>query len=62
MKGYKTIIFNALIVGFTAMLQFAVDINWKDIVSPEMALIIVSILNIGLRFITTTPIGKKEIK
>lgn len=62
MKGYKTIIFNALIVGLTAMLQFAVDVNWKDIVSPEMALIIVSILNIGLRFITTTPIGKKEIK
>lgn len=62
MKGYKTIIFNALIVGLTAMLQFAVDVNWKDIVSPEMALIIVSILNIGLRFVTTTPIGKKEIK
>ena len=62
MKGWKTIIFNALIVGLTAMLQFAVDVNWKDIVSPEMALIIVSILNIGLRFVTTTPIGKKEIK
>ena len=60
MKGYKTILFNMLIVGVTAAVQFAADINWKDFVSPETALIIVSILNIGLRCITTTPIGKKE--
>lgn len=60
MKGFRTVGINAAIIGVSAILQYAVGVDWKQFVSPETALIIMSILNIGLRLITTTPIGKKE--
>ena len=58
MKGYRTLILNGLAVIGTAGLTWAIGINWADYVSPTVAMIILGAANIGLRMITTTPVGK----
>lgn len=60
MKGLRTLLINAAIVAITAVLTWAVGIDWTQHVSPTAAVIIVALANMGLRVITTTPIGKSE--
>jgi hypothetical protein len=60
MKGYRTIAVNAGIAGLTAAVAYLGNIDWTS-VDPKAALIapgIVALLNIGLRFVTTGPVGK----
>lgn len=58
MKGWKTVLFNGLGVIGVSLLTWATGINWTDYVSPTVAGIIIGAANIGLRLITTTPVGK----
>mgnify|MGYP000302385422 CR=1 FL=1 len=60
MKGLRTLLINALVVVATALLTWAVGVNWADYVSPSAAVIIVAVANMALRVITTTPVGKAE--
>lgn len=62
MKGWKTILFNALSAGVLAILQYAADVDWTQYVSPTNAVIIITFINGVLRTRTTTPIFKKETK
>lgn len=58
MKGWRTVIFNSIF----AVLGVLEATDWIDIVSPEMAPIIVAIVgivNVVLRKYTNTPIGTK---
>lgn len=57
MKGYRTLLLNGAIVVGTAALTWVAGVNWTDYVSPSVAMIIVGAANIGLRLITTTPVG-----
>jgi len=59
-KGYKTLIFNGAVVVGSAGLAWVAGVNWTEYVSPTTALLITSAANIGLRFLTSTPIGKAE--
>lgn len=59
MKGLRTLFVNAAIVATVAVLQFIVGADLSAVVKPEIALVIVALANIGLRLITTTPVGKK---
>lgn len=65
MKGYRTIIANAAVAALPVageILSFLDVFDWRSI-APEYAgwfILVVGVLNIGLRFITTTPVGKKD--
>ncbi|MBY6243995.1 hypothetical protein [Methylosinus sp. Sm6] len=58
LKGYRTLLINGALVVLPALLSWIVGVNWADFVSPQAAVAIVSAANIGLRIITSTPIGK----
>lgn len=58
MTGWKTLIFNGIIVMMTALLQWMAGIDWVAVVGPEWAVTAVAVVNIVLRFLTSTPWGK----
>ena len=60
MKGLRTVLFNGAIVVGTALLTWAAGVEWSEYVSPTIGMIIVGAANIGLRWITTTPIGQAD--
>ena len=59
MKGWRTIAVNVGLAAATGGLQAAANINWIDAVGTTWAMIAVAAINIGLRAITTSPVGKK---
>lgn len=59
MKGYRTLAFNAAIVGATAVLSWAAGIDWTQYVSPSAAMIVVAGVNVALRLVTSSPVGTK---
>lgn len=58
MKGWRTLILNGAIVIGTAGLTWAASVNWSEYISPSTAVIVTAALNMGLRFVTNTPVGK----
>lgn len=60
MQGFRTLAFNALLIVAGALLPWIAGIDWTQYVSPQWALVIVGAANIGLRMITTTPVGQKS--
>jgi Na+-transporting NADH:ubiquinone oxidoreductase subunit NqrB len=59
-KGWRTLALNGAIVVGAAALKYVAGVDWSQTVDPTIAAIIVSGANIGLRFITTTPIGRSS--
>lgn len=65
MKGFRTIFVNSAVAAIplaAELLSFLDVFDWRS-VAPEYAgwfILVVGVLNIGLRFITTTPVGKKD--
>ena len=59
MKGFRTLILNGATVVGAAALTWAVGVDWTQYVSPTAAIIIVAGANMGLRVITTSPVGKR---
>lgn len=60
MTGFKMILFNALGVVLTALLTWVVGFDWSAHVNPSIAMIIVFVANMALRFVTKTPVFKSE--
>jgi hypothetical protein len=58
MKGFRTILLNTGIVAGTASLNYLGNYDWTAHVGAVGALSIVSCLNIFMRFLTTTAVGK----
>lgn len=59
MTGYKTLVWNAILVVLGALLPYLAGIDWTQVVDPKIAAIIVVVINVALRFATTTPVGGK---
>ena len=57
LTGLKTLLVNGGIVVATAGLQWAAGINWVEYVGPNWAVLIVTGVNIALRFVTKGPVG-----
>jgi hypothetical protein len=56
LKGYKTVVFNSA----TAVAALAQYTDLVQVVAPEyvpLALLVVGVANLVLRYLTTTPIG-----
>ena len=62
MKGWRTILLNAAIAGGTAALGYLLDFDWAAQVGPVLAVVIINVLNIALRLITTTPPGQAGLE
>jgi len=62
MKGYKTIIFNALSAAIPVILTNLSNVDWTQYVDPTTAILIMAVINGVLRTRTNTPIFKKEAK
>jgi hypothetical protein len=60
MKGLRTLALNGATVVGAAALTWAVGVDWTQYVSPTAAVIIVAAANMGLRLVTTTPVGKSR--
>ena len=60
LKGYWTLLGNGAVVAGAALLQWASGVDWTQYVSPTAAMIIIGGVNIGLRIITTGPVGSKQ--
>lgn len=65
MKGFRTIIVNSAVAALPLageLLAFLDVFDWRSVLPPESAgwfILVVGLLNIGLRFITTTAVGEK---
>lgn len=59
-KGWRTIFWNIAGAAGAAGLQAAGAVDWSQYVSPTTAIALSAALNIGLRVITTTPVGQAE--
>ncbi|MEH6725755.1 MAG: hypothetical protein V7703_06300 [Hyphomicrobiales bacterium] len=65
MKGFRTLIVNAAIVAVPVMIEtlaFLDAFDWRSVLPPENAgwlVMVIGLLNIWLRFMTTTPVGQK---
>jgi hypothetical protein len=56
MNGFKTLVWNGLLVAAGAVLPWLGGVQWTDYVSPTAATLIVAGVNVVLRIITTGPI------
>lgn len=59
MKGWRTVLWNAVIVGGGAVGTYLAGIDWTQYLSPTAALIVTAVVNVGLRIVTKTPVGVK---
>lgn len=59
MKGYRTLVVNGGIAVGVALLTWAAGVDWTQYVSPTTAVIIATVVNAGMRLVTSTPVGKK---
>jgi hypothetical protein len=60
MQGYRTLAFNALVVVLGALLPWAASVDWTQYVSPQVAVLILGAVNIGLRLVTSTAVGARK--
>ena len=59
-KGWKTVLFNALIAGSIPALQSMLDFNWVEAVGPTWSVVAVAAVNFALRFVTDSPVFKSR--
>ena len=58
--GWRTVALNLGIAALTAVLSKAAGINWAEMVGPSWSVAVMAAINIGMRIITTTPVGVKS--
>ena len=58
LKGWRTIAAGAAIAIAPAALNYLAGVNWQSVVGPNTALVIAGAVTIGMRLITSTPVGK----
>ena len=59
-EGFKTIFWNALVMGALAMANYIAGVDWTQYVSPSMAVLITAAVNFFLRFVTDSPVFQKK--
>lgn len=60
LKGWRTIIWNALLIGAPLELSYLSKIDWTHYLSPTWTPVVVGIIGVLLRLVTSTPPGAKE--
>ena len=60
MKGFRTLGVNAALAAASAGLTYLAGVDWSAHVSPTAAVVAVALVNMALRLITTTAVGKAD--
>lgn len=61
MKGWRTLLVNTGLIALAAALQYLAGVDFTELgVSAGLATIIVGGINLFLRLITTTSVGRRE--
>lgn len=60
LKGWRTVLFNAVTGGVVVGLTYAAHVPWIQYVDPIHAIVIITLVNIVLRLMTSTPVGRPE--
>lgn len=60
MKGFRTLAVNAGLAAAGAGLTYLAGVNWVEYVSPTIAVVAMAMVNMALRLITTTAVGKSD--
>lgn len=58
LKGYRTILINLLLIAAGPVLEYLGTVNWIDFVGETGAVLVMAIINVLMRLVTTTPVGK----
>jgi hypothetical protein len=58
MKGFRTVAIGLAIAIGPAAITYLLGLDWTSLIGPNAALFVVGLLQIGMRMITTTPVGK----
>lgn len=57
MKGFRTLLVNALVIGAAAILHFLAGMDLTTMLGPTGSLIALAVINMLLRLVTSTPAG-----
>lgn len=60
LKGWRTLAFQFASVAILALLNEMQSIDWTEYVSPTTALILMALVNTGLRLVTNTPVASGQ--
>ena len=60
LKGLRTVLINAGMAALEAGLVYMQGVGWIEMVGPTYAMLIIAVVNIALRWVTDTAIGKAE--
>ena len=60
LKGWRTIAVNASLAGAEAALIYLNGVGWVEQVGPTWSVMVVALINMGLRTVTDTPLGKSS--
>ena len=60
MKGYRTILVGLALAIGPAALQYLGAVDWTNVIGPTGAFFVSGLVAIGMRAITTSPIGKSQ--
>lgn len=60
MTGFKTILWNVLVLAAGAVVPYMAGIDWTQYVSPTAAVIVTAVVNVALRMVTSTPVFKNK--
>jgi hypothetical protein len=60
LKGWRTVAINVGIAAVTAALPVLAGVDWTALVGPKAAVAIVVAINLWMRAITTSPVGKRH--
>ena len=58
LKGWRTIAIGLLMAIAPAALTYLAGVDWTHVVGPNGAMVIAGGITIGMRLITSTPVGK----
>ena len=58
MKGFRSILIHVGIAAGTAGLGYLANYDWVTHVGPVLSVVILQVIALGMRLITTTPIGQ----
>lgn len=60
MKGWRTIAVGFVMAVGPVALTYLAGLDWTKLVGPNAAFVIAGAITIGLRMITSTPVGKSQ--
>ena len=60
MKGYRTILVGLLLTIAPAALGYLAGVDWNAILGATGAFVVSGVIQIAMRLVTTTPVGKPD--